>query len=151
MPQTPPQRASVGIVNNIQQTYHGTVVKRLLARFVVNQVALFIHMHFLGFQQFGAEHRRQRDSHDGGCTANDRNNPTEFVEHDSRHTVEHRQRHKYSYKHESGGNNRYPHLICSIDCRLMRVFATFHMPRYVLKHNDGIVHHHTDSDGQRTQ
>ena len=108
-------------------------------------------MYFLGFQQFGAEHRRERDSHEGGGTADYRHYPSQLMEHDTRHTGEHRQRHEHGYEHKGCCDNGHPNLIGSIDRCLMRVFSTLDMARYILQHHNSIIHHHTDSDSERTE
>ena len=42
-----------------------TVVPAFLTCLILYEVTVLIHMHFLRFEQLGAEHRSQRDS-DGG-------------------------------------------------------------------------------------
>ena len=69
------------------------------------------------------------------------------MEHDTRHTIEHRQRYEHSHEHEGGSDDRYPYFVRRIDSRLMRVFTTFDVAGDILQDHDGIVHNHTDGDG----
>ena len=73
------------------------------------------------------------------------------MEHDTCHAVEHRQRNEYGYQYQSGSNDRYPYFVGGIDSCFVRVFTTFDMSGDILQNDDGIVHHHTDGDGERTE
>ena len=141
------QSLLIPAVNDIQHTYDGFLIPVFLACLIIDEVTVLVHMHFLRFEQLGAEHRSQRDSDKGRGTTNDRHNPSEFMEHDTRHTIEHRQRYEHSHEHEGGSDDRYPYFVRRIDSRLMRVFTTFDVAGDILQDHDGIVHNHTDGDG----
>ena len=117
-----------------------TVVPTLLAGLILHEVTVLIYMHFLRFEQFGTEHRGQRDS-----------NPSQFFKHDTCHTGQHRHRHEYRYKHEGRRDDGNPHLVGGIDRCLMRILATFDMSGDILQDHNRIIDHHTDSDSQRTE
>ena len=151
MVQTPAERPLVPSVDHIQHMHHGTVVPGVPACLVVDEVTLLIHMHFLCLEQLGAEHRRQRDSHDGGRTANDRNDPSEFMEHDTCHTVEHGQRNEHGHEYQGCCDDRHPHLVGGIDRCLMRVLAALDVTCDILQDHDCIIDHHTDGNRQRTE
>ena len=74
--QTPSERALIEGIDLIQQTHHRAVVPGLLTGLIIDQVTLLIHMHFLGFEELRAEHRRQRDSHQRRGTTYNRYDPT---------------------------------------------------------------------------
>ena len=73
------------------------------------------------------------------------------MEHDSCHSVQHRQGHEYGYEHEGRRDDGYPDLVGSVDRRLMRILATLHVTGDILQDDNRVIHHHTDRDGERTE
>ena len=150
MAQAPAEGFGVLLIYPVEPSHHDTLVPCLLAFLVINEVALCVHMHLARLEQLARQHRRERDSHKGGSTNHDGYNPTQLLEHDTRHTRQHSQRHEHRHNHQGGGDNRHPHLVGRIDSRLARVLAAVNVLRDILQHHNRIVHHHTDSHSQRT-
>ena len=112
---------------------------------------MLVHVHFLRLEQFGTEHRSQRDSHERRGTAYDGDDPSQFMEHDTRHSVQHRQGHEHRHEHEGRRDDGYPDLVGSVDRRLMRILTTLHVTGDILQDDNRVIHHHTDRDGERTE
>ena len=149
--QAPTQDLSILAVEPVEETHYRTVVPRLVVLIIINQITFFIYVHLTRFENLRAEHRGERDSDDGRSTANDGNDPAELLKHDTSHTGKHCKRHEYSHEHKRSSDYGYPYLIRSIDSCLARILAAIHMLGDILEHHDSIVHHHTDSDIERTE
>ena len=105
----------------------------------------------LAAEQVGRHHRRERDGRGRRDADDDRDDPAQLAEEDARHAGDHRQRHEDRDDDERRGDDREPHLVGGVDGGLLRVRAALDMRRNVLQNHDGVVDHHTDGDGERTE
>ena len=114
---------------------------------IENQMVQFSAVILIG-QQDGTHHRHQRQ---GRCRRNDHDNahdPAQLLEHDARHTGNHRQRDEHAQHRERRGDNRNTHFGSTVYGSFLGFFAPFQVGSHVLQNHDSIVHHHTDGNGQ---
>ena len=99
-------------------------------------------------EPLAAEHRSERKCAGGGDYHHDGHHPSELTEEHSGHAGYECQREEHRYQSQCGGDYRYSHLIGAVHSRLFRVGSSFYVGCYVLEHHYGIVHNHTDRDGE---
>ena len=105
----------------------------------------------IGFEDICRKHRGQRYCRHGRHADHDRDDPSQLAEQDTGHTRDHGQRQEHRNNHQRSGDDRQPHLIGTVDCRLAGARTAFDMCRDVFEHHDGVVHHHTDCDRKRRE
>ena len=99
-------------------------------------------------QELRTEHRNEGEGSDSGDDHDDAGDPSELLEHDSGHTLDHGQRHEHGKHGQCGSDDGYTHLLGRMHGSFLRLCTTLKMRRDVLKHHNGIVDHHTDGYGQ---
>ena len=99
-------------------------------------------------QHSGAEHRDKGKRGGSGDDHDDADNPAELLEHDSGHSGDHGERQEHAEHRKGGGDHGDTHLRGAVDGCLRWLLSTLQMSRDVLQHHNGIVHHHTNRDGQ---
>ncbi len=131
----------------------GIAVVELVECFLDGPVQDAVEARMVGLpaEPLAAEHRGQRQGAGGGDDHHDADHPSQLAEEHSRHAGDERQREEHGYQRQRGGYYRDGHLVGAVDGRLFRVGAAFYVRRHVLEHHDGVVHHHTDGDGQCRQ
>ena len=126
------------------------VVKETVNRLEYHTESL-IRMHVVALEQLRRKHRRQRNSRQGGYRHDDGDHPTELPEHDTRHARHERKRQEHGNDRQCRHDDRQPHLVGTVYGRLLGRRALFHVGGDILQYHDGIVHDHTDGDGERTE
>ena len=150
MRQCPTKEGGIGCVKFVEERYNVFLIPvRLLIAY--HEFAFVVDPCRFAFEQFGCQHWRERDGNGGGGHDADSDNPSQFLEEDARLSAEQGEREEYGNDHEGGGNDTNPYLIRSVGCRSVRVFATLHVFGDILQDHDGIIDHHTDGDGERTE
>ena len=99
-------------------------------------------------EQLRTEHRRQRQSRNGGYKHNGAHHPAQLLEQHAGHTGYHSQREEYGNHRQRRSHYGNSHLVRSVNCCLLRVGTALDMCRDILQHHNGIVHHHTDGYGE---
>ena len=109
------------------------------------------HLRLLALQteQLRTKHRRQRQSGDSGYKHNGTHHPAQLLEQYTGHTGHHRQREEYGNHRQCRSHNGDSHLVRAMHRRLLRVGTALDVCRDILQYHNGIVHHHTDSNGKR--
>ena len=99
-------------------------------------------------EQLRTEHRRQRQSRNGGYKHNGAHHPAQLLEQHAGHTGYHSQREEYGNHRQCRSHYGNSHLVRSVNRCLLRVGTALDMCRDILQHHNGIVHHHTDGYGE---
>ena len=105
----------------------------------------------LFLKHLGREHGNKGDSCGSGDAYHDGNNPAEFLHEDTHHAGQHGEGDEYGHKHKGGGDNGGPYLVGGTDSRFAWRFTAFYVFGDVLQHHNGVVHNHTDGNGERSQ
>ena len=100
-------------------------------------------------QQARAKHRREREGGHGGNDHDDAHHPAQLLEEYTRHARDHRQGEEDGDHRQRGSDDGDGHLVRAVHSRLRRRRAALNVRRDVLQDHDGVVHHHTDGDGER--
>ena len=102
-----------------------------------------------GAKHLGAEHWHESK----GCGSRDNHNdadyPTELLEHNSSHSLNHSQRQEHAEHSKSGCHYGDRHLGGAVNGSFLRFLSSFQVSGYVLEHHYGIIHHHTYRYGKR--
>ena len=99
-------------------------------------------------QHSGAEHRDKGKRGGRGDDHDDADNPAELLEHDSGHSGDHGERQEHAKHRQRGSDYGDTDFGGSVNGGLGRFLASLQVRGNVLQHHNGIVHHHTDRNGQ---
>ena len=102
-------------------------------------------------QHLRAEHWCEGKGGNGGNRHDDTHHPSELFEEHTRHTTDHCQREEHGNHGERRGNNRYCHLVRSVNGCLLRRRPSLNVGGDVFEHHNGIIHNVTDGNGQTRQ
>ena len=97
-------------------------------------------------QELRAEHRDERKRTDSRHDHDDADDPSELLEHETCHTLDHGQREEHGKHCQCRRDYRDTHLLGRMHRRLLWLRTSLQMCRDVLQHHDGVVHDHTDGD-----
>ena len=99
-------------------------------------------------QHSGAEHRDKGKRGGRGDDHDDADNPAELLEHDSGHSGDHGERQEHAKHRQRGSDYGDTDFGGSVNGGLGRFLASLQVRGNVLQHHNGVVHHHTDRNGQ---
>ena len=102
-------------------------------------------------QHARAHHGRQRQRHHQRDDNGHRQGDGELVEQAANHIRHEQQRNQYRYQREGQRHQGKANLTRTGQRRLHRRLAHLPVPRHVLQHDDGVIHHKAGGDGQRHQ
>ena len=97
-------------------------------------------------EELRAQHRNKRKRTDGRNDHDDADDPSELLEHESGHTLDHCKRQEHRKHGKSRSYHGYTDLLGRMNCSFLRFCSPLKMCRYVLQHYDGIIHNHTDGN-----
>ncbi|MDT4838092.1 hypothetical protein FQZ97_718380 [compost metagenome] len=104
-----------------------------------------------GLEPARTEHRRQGQGHQQRDHDGHRQGDGKLAEQALDDTAHEQDREKHRDQRQVHREQGETHLACALECGVHRRFAGFYMPRDVLQHDDGVVHHEAGGDDQRHQ
>ena len=99
-------------------------------------------------QELRTKHRNEGQRTDCGNDHDDAGYPSELLEHQTGHTLDHGKRKEHREHGESRSNYGNTHLLSRMHCSLLRLRSSFKMRRDVLENHDGVIDDHTDRYGE---
>ncbi len=105
----------------------------------------------LGFQQAGAQHRRERDGDNAGKDDRQHDGHRELVQQPANDAAHEYQRNEDRGERSGHRNDGEADLAGATERGLHRRLARLHMADHVLQHHDGIIHDEADGQRQREQ
>ena len=102
----------------------------------------------LVLKQDGAHHRDQGQGRGRGNDHDDADDEAQLLEHNTGHTGHHGQREEHAEHRQGRRNNGDTDLRRAVDGCFLRFLTPFEVRRHILQDHDGIVHDHTDCNGQ---
>ncbi len=134
------ENPSVDIVEFVEHALHGGID-------ALEQVALAVLQAQHAATQHGGERQRRR----GGDNHHDGHHPSQLAEEHTRHARDQGEREKHRDEGEGRGDHTDGHLVGAMHGGLLGRRTAFDVGGDILQHHDGVVHHHTDGDGQCRQ
>ncbi len=100
------------------------------------------------FEQFGAQHRHERQRHHCRDENGNGERYREFAEQPPDDVLHEQQRDQHRNQRNGQGDDGETDLACALERGVQRTFSLLDVARYVLDHHDGVVHDETGRDRQ---